>query len=135
MGATINEERLEVIENMVDFTERVGMINFAEEVAPLGFNLSSVTATFREKHLDLLLAFCNKNPKYHIVTMISPFVYRNKFVPNGFPWFIADGDANPNLLRHPFFNSSLELYREDSQQKLAAKIAEIDRGINGKVIF
>ena len=84
MGASVKEEQLENIENMVEFSKRVGIIDFAEDVEPLGFKLSSVSATFREEHLESLIAFCNQNPEYHIVTMISPFVYRNKYVPDGF---------------------------------------------------
>ena len=135
MGASAKEEQLEIIENMVEFSKRVGMIDFAEDVEPLGFKLVSVTATFGDREIESLISFCNENPQYHIVTEISSFVYRNKYVPEGDCWHIADGDANPNLLRHPYLNSSFELYLEDIQQKLAAKITEIYRSHNGKHIF
>jgi hypothetical protein len=135
MGASVKEEQLEIIENMIEFSKRVGMIDFAEEIEPLGFRFSSVSATFGRDKIDALMSFCRANPEYHIVTQIAPYVYQNKYVPNHFPYFIANGDANPNLLFHPYLRSSFELFHEDIQQKLATKIAEIYRSNNGKPLF
>ena len=135
MGASAKEEQLEIIESRLKFSKRVGMIDFARDVEPLGFKLSSVSAIFGEKELKALIRFCDENPDYHIVSYVGPYIYRNKYIPRCFPYFLAHGDANQNLLCHPYHNGSYELYHEDIQQKLAAKITEIYRSNNGKPIF
>ena len=124
-GASSKEKDLIVIEDSIEFSNRVGIIDWAEDVEPLGFVLSSPSALFPPSKAKALQDFCAKNREYHIVSVVGDYIYRNKYVKGCNTYLLADKDANPNILRHPYINRSFAEYHEELHQKFAAKFTEI----------
>ena len=125
-GASFKEENLIIIEDTLEFSRRVGIIRWAKDIEPLlDFEVGTTAALFGPGKVKTLKEFCAKNPDYHIVSVVGDYIYRNKYVEGCEVYMLANGDANSNLLDHPYYNSSLALYHEELHQKLTAKFAEI----------
>ena len=135
MGASCKEDSLEVIKDSVAFAQRVGLVVFIKDLEPLGFDMAANVALFKENNIKDLNNFIARHPEYHLVSMVAPYVYRNKYLKGFNTYRIARGDANPNLLNHPYLNSSLALYHEELHQELATKFREIYRSHDGKPLF
>ena len=117
----------EIISDPWEFNRRVGVINFAPKLRPLGFKTFSITGSFYESDIPELQEFCEQRPAYHIVSMTSSHWYINRYVPGSRIYRLANGDSNPQLRSHLYLHKGLKLFLEDGSQAALAVIAKINR--------
>ncbi len=58
----------------------------------------SILGRFEHHRLDELIEFCEKNPDYHIISVINITLYFNKVLPNAQTYYLGQGDSNPDLV-------------------------------------
>lgn len=118
-GAAFQALKPEITNDSNAYFDRIGLLRYHFELNPLGFYPDNFTGIFREKYVDQLLTFCEKNTAYHIVTQTHPGRYENRYVPGCRTYFLAEGDKNQNLI--------LNLCYEKMLAKASAIIHEINR--------
>lgn len=84
-------------DELYDFLKRAGRVWIYDELKFLDLEPDSLTGEFWQGKEQVLTDFCTANPEYHVISFHLPLVY-NKFVPNGSHYYLADGDANPDLI-------------------------------------
>lgn len=82
-----------------EFHDRVGTIDYYEDVEALGLHPRNALGAFKGIDGDFLLRFCENNPDYHIVTRLSAFHTVNRFVRGDFIYNLALGDSDQSLER------------------------------------
>jgi len=109
----------------VAFGERTGQLNDWRELLCLGLEPDTVAGGFRERKADLLLNYVRRDPCYHIITFVGDR-YINEFAerPRAL-YFLADGDADPNLVCYPFLALDWHLVFEDTICKSFAMLKDI----------
>ena len=100
MSATRHAYKAELIDNIVNFYRRIGiMLNHDEALARLGFKLDNVSGAFGSSWIDDLLEFCTQNPQYHIVTMTVPGRLENRYGVERVPLTYATGIAPQQMAK------------------------------------
>lgn len=124
MGATARPSS-DFYTDGVAFAERTGRLYLWQELLQLGLEPDTMTGGFSCEKADVLLDFVRRDPAYHIVTFTSDR-YMNKFVvgPNTV-YFLADGDADPNLDCNQLFAPNWHLVLEDAICKTLAMIKDM----------
>ena len=79
------------------FYEKIGIINWYKDLEAIGLTPKNVFCTFDENDIEMLLNFCQKNPKFHIVTNLSDYKTVNRFVRGDYIYSLAYGDCDPRL--------------------------------------
>jgi len=97
MSAKGHGNRIEMIVDIVEFYDRVGIVGSYKELAWLGFELDNFGGIFRSKDHPQLLRFCEENPEYHVVTCTEPGRFVNHYVPNQRLYKLAKGDSYPHI--------------------------------------
>ena len=128
MGATYQEYKIELIDNIHVFFRRTGKLSYYKELEWLGFQLESITGGFRQTQVVMLLDFCKNNPEYHIITQTHPGRYINCFIPGKRSYFLGNGEKNANLVLNPFIRSNADLFAENMLDTTLAMFADINRG-------
>ena len=125
MGATAKPPP-ELYTDGVAFGERTGQLNDWCELLCLGLEPDTVGGGFRNKKADVLLNYVRHDPAYHIITFVGPDRYVNRFMagPRNLH-FLADGDADPNLICYPFRALDWHLVFEDTICKTFAMLKDI----------
>jgi hypothetical protein len=113
MGASGYEDRVELMLDITEFYDRVGIIADDRELAWLGFNLDIFLLGFRPVHLPKLLDFCREHPEYHVASFVGPERLANKYVPGRNLYLLANGDRNPNLVLDTAANPNRALVNEE----------------------
>ena len=125
MGATAKPSP-ELYTDGIAFAERTGELNDWHELLGLGLEPDTMSGGFFSWHADILLNFVQRDPAYHIITFVGPDRYVNRFVAgHNTVYFIADGDANPDLVCYPFLAPDWHLVFEDSISKTFAMLKDI----------
>lgn len=81
-----------------EFDRQTGMICDPEKVRSLGLYTKDVIASFYKSDVQDLLDFCAENPKYHIVTILTPSIYVNRYDDRASMFHLANGDQDPNYM-------------------------------------
>lgn len=81
-----------------EFEKQTGMIFEPEKVVNIGLYTKDLTATFYKSEVRDLLDFCAENPKYHIVTILTPSIYVNRYDERARVFYLADGDQDPDYM-------------------------------------
>ena len=113
MGATRNEDHIELMVSYHAFDERVRLVRGYRELSWLGFELDNVIGIFHPKNLGQLLTFVTENPEYHIVSMVGVGRYANRFVPGSCCYRLAFGDKNSILFLNHLIDPNRHLIHED----------------------
>ncbi|MBM4252919.1 MAG: hypothetical protein FJ146_13185 [Deltaproteobacteria bacterium] len=79
------------------FLKRAGRVWIYDELKFLDLEPDTLTGEFWQGKEQVLTDFCTANPEYHVISCHVPHVY-NKFVPDACIYYLADGDADPNLM-------------------------------------
>jgi len=109
----------------IAFTERTGKLNRWYELLCLGLEPDTMSGGFSSEKADILLNFVRRDPAYHIITFASDR-YVNRFEPGrNNIYYVADGDADPNLVCDPFLALDWHLVFEDSICKTFAMLKDI----------
>ena len=109
----------------VAFRERTGKLNRWHELLCLGLEPDTMSGGFSSEKADILLNFIRRDPAYHIITFASDR-YVNRFEPGrNTIYYLADGDADPNLVCDPCLALDWHLVFEDSICKTFAMLKEI----------
>ena len=124
MGATAKPSP-DLFTDGVAFAERTGKLNLWQELLCLGLEPDTMSGGFFSWHADILLTFTRRHSAYHIVTFTSDR-YVNQFVagPNTV-YYLADGDADPNLICDPLLAPDWHLVFEDTICKTLAMLKDI----------
>ena len=128
MAASGYGDRVELIVDINEFWNRVGIIGDYYELQWLGFNLEPFPSVFRPEHIPEMLTFCRENPEYHVVTSITPGRLLNKYVPGRKVYKLAKGDQNPNLLLNPLVNPLRALVDEEVICAALAILGDVKAG-------
>ena len=129
MRATCHENSLEVTDDLNAFYERIGVIYSYLELLSLGFDRSETfCGFFTGRQVAELVAFCEKDPCYHIVTITDQGRFENRYVPGKRCYYLADGDQDPHLVLNLFLTKNAELFAEESFAKAFAVVPHVDRG-------
>ena len=124
MGATAKPSP-ELFTDGVAFAERTGKINYWQELLSLGLEPDNMSGGFFTEKSDILLNFVRRDPAYHIITFASDR-YVNRFDPGrNNIYYLADGDADPNLVCDPCLALDWHLVFEDSICKTFAMLKDI----------
>ena len=127
MGATRREDHIEVLFDIKQFYDRVGMVVTYMEVEWLDLPVVDIGGTFDEEHVPQLLQFCAENPEFHIVTCTGPWRLANKYVTGKRVYMLASGDQNPYLV----LNSALDPNRAlVAEEVICAALAILNQGKN-----
>jgi hypothetical protein len=127
MGAVANQNRVELILDAKTFHRAVKIIVDQEEVRWLGFDPFSQTGSFHPEDVPGILAFCAKNPEYHIVTYTSDHHYVNRYVQGQKSYMLATGDKNPYLVHNPWLDPNHHLIEDDVYAMLGCEPHQIRR--------
>ena len=98
MGARAKENHVELIVNYDEFYRRVGLVTNYYDLEWLGFSGHDFAGSFNSCHLPQLLTFCDQNPDHHIVSVVAPGRYVNKFVKGSRSYKLADKDKDPSIV-------------------------------------
>ena len=79
------------------FYETVGIISWYEDLEAAGLSPNNVICNFGKPHIEMLLNFCLKNPKFHIVTTLSDYKTVNRFIRGDYIYSLASGSNDPSL--------------------------------------
>ncbi|MCX6107586.1 MAG: hypothetical protein NTY08_17315 [Proteobacteria bacterium] len=86
----------EISDDLHTFFKRVGKVWVYDELKFLDLEPEMMTGEFRCYSVQSLIDFCASNPEYHIISRKDCKVY-NKFMPEARAYYLADGDAEPEL--------------------------------------
>jgi len=110
----------------VAFAERTGKLNFWHELLCLGLEPDTMSGGFFSWHADVLLNFIRRDSAYHIVTFASDR-YVNRFVAGrNTVYYLADGDADPNLVCNQLLAPDWHLIFEDTICETLAMLKDIE---------
>lgn len=90
---------MKLIKNLHEFYEKVGFlidIQYSHGI-PLE-PCWGVLGLFKPHRLPELMAFVEKNPEYHIISMLENFVYLNKIISNCYGYYLGEGDKDPEIV-------------------------------------
>jgi hypothetical protein len=108
----------------VAFAERTGRLYLWQELLHLGLEPDTILGGFDSEKADILLDFVRRDPAYHIITFESDR-YVNRFVPGRTTvYFLADGDADPNISCNQLLAPDWHLILEDTISKTLAMIKD-----------
>ena len=110
----------------VAFDERTGKLNRWPELLCLGLVPDTMSGGFSSDKANTILNFVQRDPAYHIITFVGPVGYVNQFVagPRSI-YYLADGDADPNLVCNQFLAPDWHLVYEDTISKTIAMLKDI----------
>jgi len=123
MSATGREDHIELIVDINEFCNRVGLVSSHLELEWLGFKTESFGGTFRARCLPELFAFCVEHPEYHIVTYTDQGRVANKYVPDKNLYYLGTGDKNPCLVLNHLIDPARALATE---KMICAALAMVD---------
>jgi hypothetical protein len=88
---------MEIINDSHEFYLRVKVLRYEDEFEGIGILPSTRIGIFSPDRFGELVAFCQKNPEYHIISKVSLHLNLNKPVPGAGLYRLARGDKNPNI--------------------------------------
>ena len=50
--------------------------------------------------VDKLMTICEKDPSYHIATVINCGIYINRYLPDGLFYYLCAGEKNPEIIAY-----------------------------------
>lgn len=130
MSATVRAGHIELLVDINEFFNRVGIIGHYEELEWLGFIVDNFGGSFWPERVTELQRFCLENPEYHIVTYTDSGRYANKYVAGKGLYRLAKGDKNPSLVLNHFIDPKRELVAEDMICAALAILDEVKTGDN-----
>ena len=125
MGARAKENHVELIVNYDEFYRRVGLVTNYYDLEWLGFSGHDFAGSFNSCHLPQLLTFCDQNPDHHIVSVVEPGRYVNKFVKGSRSYKLADKDKDPSIILNHLLDPKWPLVVEDGIRAALAEIRDI----------
>ena len=128
MGASGYGDRIELIVDICEFYERVGMVAPYTALERLGLATNLCFSFYWAEDLPQLLDFCRDNPEYHIISSDTPGRLVNRYLPGAKTYSLAKGDRNPNLVLNPLVNSKRALVHEEMICSALAIMNDIDTG-------
>ena len=128
--ATMKKNNLEITDDCDAFEERTGLLS-NPELEELGFHMDDLSGMFDDYSDGMLLAFCAKNPRYHVVS-VSCGRFENRHVPGRNVYMLAEGDKNPNLVLDMCLKKNSNLLMEEMLDKALAIHHSIDQGDKAK---
>src|SRR5436190_20536541 len=97
MSQTTIQNDDKIILGFGPFNERTGCLNYASAYIEMEIMPDLATGGFLPKRLPMLVKFCRKNPRYHIMTWTDDAVH-NCWQPDAEYFQLGTGDANPDLM-------------------------------------
>ena len=86
-----------------------------------------MTGEFFSNKVQSLIDFCASNPKHHIISSAEGKVH-NKYVPKACLYYLADGDADPNLFVDFCLCLDVEKLLQVGYTMFAPKLSKIKGG-------
>jgi len=80
------------------FVERTGIVSDYQQIVALGIIPDCILGSFYRSSVDDLRSFCNANPEFHIVSLLTANTKVNRFSPGGILFFLANGDPDKQLI-------------------------------------
>jgi hypothetical protein len=98
-----------------------------EDLEWLGIQRNNCSGMFDQSQVHLIIAFCEANPDYHIVSVTRPGRLANRYILGKRIFFLAHGDDNPRLVLNPFLKKDEHLLAEEMLDEALAMVPDIDR--------
>lgn len=89
---------MHVTHDYLEFKEKTGIIFDRRRLRKLGLYTDDSIASFYNEEVYELFDFCATNPEYHIVTILAPSIYVNRYDRRSDMFQLADGDKDPNYM-------------------------------------
>ena len=128
MSATAREDHIELLVDINEFFDRVGIVGNYLELEWLGFKIESFSGSFRSERLPDLQHFCHENLDYHIVTYTGKGRYENRYVPGKVIYRLANGDRNPCLVLNHLIDPNRALVAEKTVCAVLAMLNDVEAG-------
>ena len=128
MTVTQPQCQMELTSNVHEFYERTGLLWYYKDLESLGFRMFSVSGVFMASSVPALLDFCDRNPCYHVVTIVGPGRYENRYVAGKRLYYLGEGDKNHNLVLDLYSHKNPELFAEELFAKALSMSDDIDGG-------
>ena len=128
MSATAREDHIELLVDINEFFDRVGIVGNYLELEWLGFKIESFSGSFRSERLPDLQHFCHENLDYHIVTYTGKGRYENRYVPGNVIYRLANGDRNPCLVLNHLIDPNRALVAEKTVCAVLAMLNDVEAG-------
>ncbi|MBM4252922.1 MAG: hypothetical protein FJ146_13200 [Deltaproteobacteria bacterium] len=115
------------IEGTSCFLPASGEVWIYDELKFLDLEPEMLTGEFGSDRVQSLVEFCKSNPEYQIISGFQQAVY-NKFVPAARIYYLADGDADPDLFLELGARLGIQESLQVGHALFAAKISKIKGG-------
>lgn len=90
---------MRVLTKFMEFEEEVKMFEDYWRLRDMGLtSATSLNGIFTRSEADELRDFCGENPQFHIVSFCPKSFAFNRFHPDGYAFYLAEGNPDPNLL-------------------------------------
>lgn len=81
-----------------EFFLNTQMIRCQDRLRDLGIEVSDILGSIWPSEIDRVIAFCERNPAFHIVSYFGNSTYINRYDEGGGLFFLAEGDNDPNYM-------------------------------------
>jgi hypothetical protein len=108
-----------------NFCSKAGRL-CAQEVWQLGFEDNDYNPWFPEDKIPTLQKFCADNPQFHIMSADEDTIY-NYYIPGVRHYYLADGDATPDISIEINLDYTEEELLELEQSEVFTKFREMQR--------
>ena len=109
------------------FFKRVGKVWIYDELKFLDLEPNMLTGEFRRERVQSLIDFCAENTEYHIISCEGDKIF-NKFMPEAHCYYLADRDADPDLLHDLCSQLSSEEFLQVGYTMFAPVLGKIKSG-------
>jgi len=128
MGARAKINKIELMVSLEHFFRRVGIIKNYYRLESLGLSDHDFSGMFPGDRLSQLTRFCERNPRYHIVSSVGEERFVNRVVIGADFYLIADGERDPVLELNFLLDPEWHVLWEDGISETLAEINNIKNG-------
>jgi hypothetical protein len=80
-----------------EFRKKIGLIDCYDHLSFLGLEPMTILGNFSKCQVSKLRALCKRDSNYHVVTRLDHDQIVNRFIEGEHRYYLAEGDADPNL--------------------------------------
>lgn len=88
---------VKLIKNTFDFFNIIQPV-VCEDYPHIQIKPDWYDGAFLPERREELFEFCKKNPAFHIMSKVQPWIMYNFYVPETYYYYVCYGDPNPNLI-------------------------------------
>ncbi len=92
-----------------EFYSDVGLLGHIDDFEGLQIRPCRLLGSFDEHRLPELIAFCENNPRFHIISCMDEGALLNKFDEDGLFFKLGKGDSDPKIVYLPYLRVGFQL--------------------------